>query len=100
ARDRERFTPLVLSFFIAAYEAEIFLSLDAEADGEEFLREELASADTDEERLSRAIMLGQVLLIRGKHREYTKLTTGTVAPLLRKVLSALPANDFLAPSIA
>jgi hypothetical protein len=68
------------------YAAEVLLSLDAARDGEAFFRTALHQADTDAARLSRAIVLGQILLLEGKHREYADLTTETVAPLLTKLL--------------
>src|SRR5262249_4522925 len=80
------------------YLAEVFLSLDAPQDGEAFFRTALGQADTDAARLSRAIVLGQILLLEKKHRDYADLTTETVAPLLTKVLKPAPAGgrrDFM-----
>src|SRR5262249_55716450 len=67
------------------YEAEVFLSLDAAADGEEFFREAVAAADSDQARLSAAVVLGQLLLLDKKDTEYAELTTATVLPLLLKL---------------
>jgi hypothetical protein len=64
------------------YLAEVFLSLDAVEDGERFLRDALRSARTDSERLSKALLLTQFLLLRGEHEEYAELATDTVLPLL------------------
>jgi tetratricopeptide (TPR) repeat protein len=80
------------------YMAEVFLSLDAPEDAEAFFRRALDHADTDATRLSRAIVLGQILLLTKKHREYAALTTDTIAPLLTRILKPGPAGgrrDFL-----
>src|SRR5262249_54211950 len=45
------------------YVVEVFLSVDAPRDAETFLRSVQAQADTDAARLSRAIALGQILLL-------------------------------------
>jgi hypothetical protein len=74
------------------YAAEVFLSLDAAQDGEAFFRTALGQADTDASRLSRAIVLGQILLLEKKHREYADLTTETIAPLLTRMLKQLAAG--------
>jgi hypothetical protein len=42
-------------------------------------------AETDRARLSSTLVLGQLLLLRKKHREYAELAAGTVAPLLVKL---------------
>ena len=78
------------------YVAEVFLSLDAAQDGEAFFRNALRQADTDEARLSREIVLGQILLLQGKHQEYAKLATEAIAPLLTKVLKPTPVSGLQA----
>src|SRR5207248_879013 len=83
---------LVGSLLQDLYVAEVFLSLDAPQDGEAFFRTALGQADTDAARLSRAIVLGQILLLEKKHREYAKLATETIAPLLTTMLKPLPAS--------
>jgi tetratricopeptide (TPR) repeat protein len=83
------------------YVAEVFLSLDAAPDAETFFRQALDQAETDAARLSRAIVLGQILLLERKHREFAELTTETVAPLLTKNLTRSPRGeprDFLDPA--
>jgi hypothetical protein len=80
------------------YAAEVFLSLDAAEDGEVFFRTALGQAAADPVRLSRALVLGQILLLRKKHEEYAELSTQTVAPLLTRMLKPMPAGgqgDFL-----
>jgi hypothetical protein len=64
------------------YAAEVFLSLDAAEDGEAYLRRALAEAQSDEDRLSAAVALSQVLLLRGRGDEYAALATETLAPLV------------------
>jgi hypothetical protein len=84
------------------YVAEVFLSLDAADDGEAFFRTALGQAATEAARLSRAMVLGQILLLEKKHREYADLMTQTVAPLLNKMLQPGPAGvqrDFLDTTI-
>lgn len=64
------------------YIAEVFLTLDAVEDGEHYFREGLKNADGDADRLSKALVLTQFLLLREKHEEYAELATDTVLPLL------------------
>jgi hypothetical protein len=66
------------------YVAEVFLSLDAVEEGERFFREALKNAKTDADRLSKALVLTQFLLLQNKNEEYAELATDTVLPgLLR-----------------
>ncbi len=67
------------------YIAEVFLSLDAVSDGQEFFRKQLAEVQTDGARLSSAIVLSQLLLLEKKHTDYAELATGTIRPLLSKL---------------
>lgn len=55
------------------YSAEVFLSLDAAAEGEAFFRREMADAKTDPAKMSAGVVLGQLLLLQAKHREYAQL---------------------------
>lgn len=64
------------------YVAEVFLSLDAVEDGERYFRAGLQIAASDADRLSKALVLTQMLLLRKKHAEYAELATDTVLPLL------------------
>ena len=66
------------------YQGEVFLSLGAVADGEAHFREEMAFAKSEEERLSRAVLLGQMLLAQGRRREFARLTTNVLLPLTVK----------------
>jgi hypothetical protein len=62
--------------------AEVFLSLDDAAGGEAYFRDALKNADDDATRLSRAVVLSQFLLLRGKHADYADLADATLLPLL------------------
>lgn len=64
------------------YIAEAYLSLDASEDGERFFREQLRATRSDTDRLSKALVLTQFLLLRNKNEEYAELATDTVLPLL------------------
>ncbi|MHB1423984.1 MAG: TolB family protein [Gemmataceae bacterium] len=64
------------------YVAEVFLSLDALEEGERYFRASLKAATSDADRLSKALVLTQFLLLRDKHEEYAELATDTVLPLL------------------
>jgi hypothetical protein len=64
------------------YEGEVFLALDAVEDGEAFFRAGLREAKSDADRLSKALLLTQFLLLRQKHQEYADLATDTILPLL------------------
>jgi hypothetical protein len=70
--------------------AEAFLSVDAAEDGEAFFRDGLPDADSGEARVSKALVLGQMVLLRDKPSEYANLMTDTTAPLL---LRLVPAED-------
>jgi hypothetical protein len=78
AREVGTLAPVARDF----YAAEVFLSLDAAEDGEAFFRRALAGAETDADRLSAAVVLSQLLLLRGRDAEYADLATETIAPLL------------------
>jgi hypothetical protein len=76
------------------YLAEMFLSLDAAADGEAFFRTALSAARTDAARLSSGLVLAQILLLRNDHAGYAELTTRTVAPLwLASAVQTRAADD-------
>jgi hypothetical protein len=79
------------------YIAEAYLSLDAIEDGERFFREQLRAADNDADRLSKALVLTQFLLMRNKNEEYAELATDTVLPLLLRTWKPrrqpIPAQD-------
>jgi tetratricopeptide (TPR) repeat protein len=64
------------------YVAEVFLSLDAVEEGERFFRKALKTATTDADRLSKALVLTQFLLLQSKYEEYAELATDTVLPHL------------------
>jgi dipeptidyl aminopeptidase/acylaminoacyl peptidase len=64
------------------YVAEVFLSLDDAEGGEAYFRDVLKSAEDDATRLSRAVVLSQLLLLRQKHAEYADLADATLLPLL------------------
>jgi hypothetical protein len=73
------------------YAAEVFLSLGAIDEGEEFFRGELQSAGDDDARLSHALVLSQFLLMQKKHAEFADLMTEVVLPLLPRCRR--PASD-------
>jgi hypothetical protein len=74
------------------YAAEAFLSVDAAGDAERYFREAPAEATNDESRLSSALALAQVYLLRGKDAAYAVLTTDTVLPLLLRQWTNRPLD--------
>src|SRR5205085_6176953 len=69
--------------------------LDAAEEGEEFFRRELADARNGDDRRSAAVVLSQLLLLRGRSAEYADVATETVAPLVLKAWQPQPAGgDF------
>jgi hypothetical protein len=64
------------------YVAEVFLSLDAADDGEVYFRDGLKNASTDSERLNKAAVLSQFLLLKKEHEAYLQLVNTTLLPLL------------------
>ncbi|MGH7173279.1 MAG: hypothetical protein ACRELG_23605, partial [Gemmataceae bacterium] len=72
------------------YVAEVFLSLDAVEEGERYFRDGLKTAADDADRLSKALVLTQFLLLRDKHKEYAELATDTVLPLLLRTWKPRP----------
>jgi WD40 repeat protein len=80
------------------YIAEVLLSLDASADARDYFGSvtNASPVETNNARLSAAVVLSQVLLLEGKHVEYAELCTETLAPLLLKLhhsLSALSSSN-------
>jgi hypothetical protein len=75
------------------YEAEAFLSLDAAGDARAFFQNELATAKTEEERLSNGLVLAQLLLLDKQHAAYADLATATLRPLIVKLLRPGSANN-------
>ncbi len=75
-------TPEQLRHWRDLYVAEVFLSVDAAEEGERYFRAGLQAATTDADRLSKALVLTQFLLLRDKREEYAELATDTVLPLL------------------
>jgi hypothetical protein len=86
-QDVRRLAPLARDF----YAAEVFLSLDAAEDGEVFFRRALVEARTDDDRFSAAVVLSQLLLLRGRADDYALLATETIAPLLLRSWKPQPA---------
>lgn len=75
-------TPEQLCHWRDLYISEVYLSLDSFEEGERFFRDGFHAAATDADRLSKALVLTQFLLLRGKHDEYAELATDSVLPLL------------------
>jgi hypothetical protein len=78
------------------YASEVFLSLDAAEDGEAYFRRAQADAQTDDDRLSAAVVLSQLLLLRGHTADYADVATDTVAPLLLQAWQPQPAGGDVA----
>src|SRR5262249_1425510 len=66
---------------------------DAAKDAREFFQNEVATAKTDEERLSNALVLSQFLLLEKNHAAYADLATATLRPLLVKLARPAPAGN-------
>ncbi len=64
------------------YAIEVFLSLNAVDEAEAWCRRGLAGVLSNDVRLDRTLVLGQVLLLRGKEVDYARLMTETALPLL------------------
>ncbi len=75
------------------YAAEVFLSLDAAADGEQFFRRQMTKAVDGDDRFSAAIMLSQLLLLQGRTADYAALILDTIAPALPKRGGVDPGLD-------
>ncbi len=76
------------------YIAQVLLSLNASEDARYYFRSVIAagSAETDTARLSAAVVLAQVLLLKRQHDEYAELSTQTLAPLLLKLRHGRPVQ--------
>src|SRR5207245_1338958 len=74
------------------YAAEVFLSLDAAKDAEDFFQAGPGQVDTGAARLSRSIVLGQIFLLEKKRQEYADLVTETIGPLLIEIIKPAPAG--------
>jgi Tol biopolymer transport system component len=77
------------------YAAEVFLSLDAAEDGREWFRRALREAATDEQRLSAALALSQVLLAAGRGEEYLDLAGDVALPALLRVWQLEDGSEFV-----
>ena len=66
------------------YVAEVFLSLDAAADAEQFFHSALETAPHEHAKLAAAIVLSQMLLVQQKNAEYADFATTTLAPLVSR----------------
>ena len=85
---------LWLHMFEESYIAEVFLSFGTGSDSLAWLQRELDTADSDLQRLSRAVMLSQFLLRQKRHTEYAQLVDDTVLPLLiALLLEKRPADN-------
>ncbi len=76
------------------YIVQVLLSLDTSGDARDYFRSVVnsGSTETDQARLSAAVVLSQILLLERKYDDYTDLSTRTVAPLLLKLRQSLPAQ--------
>lgn len=68
-----------------SYACEVFLSLNASADGTQFFRDRYDQATDDAERLAAAICLTQMQLAAGKHAEYAGFVTAELLPLVERL---------------
>ena len=80
------------------YTAEVFLSLDAAADGRASFRRAIREAASDEQRLSAALVLSQVLLAEGRGEEYLELACDVALPNLLRVWKQENGSEFIWPS--
>jgi hypothetical protein len=87
--------PLARDFYCA----EVFLSLDAAADGEAFFRKLLAEAANDDDRLSAAVVLAQLLALQGRADDFADVVTESLAPLAVNSLPPPEAGKWFAPPI-
>jgi Tol biopolymer transport system component len=79
-----RTDPFTLALLRDLYTAEVFLSIDAPETARDFFQEAVAIARTEADRLSSALVLGQLLLLDRELARYAELTLDTVMPLLVK----------------
>lgn len=86
-------TPEQLRHWRDLYVAEVFLSLDAVEEGERYFRTAFQAAAADTDRLSKALVLTQFLLLRDKYEEYAELATDTVLPLLLRTWKPYIPNN-------
>jgi hypothetical protein len=89
--DEQRATEMFSRLLADLYVAEALLAVDASSDAEAFFETTLAGAESDADRLSAAIVLGQLRLINGRSNEYARLSLDQIVPLLAEV-PASPTN--------
>jgi Tol biopolymer transport system component len=75
-------TPLIQNSYIT----EVYLSLEAAADGVTFFERELAEATADTQRLASALCLSQLLLVLNDRQAYAEFSSATLAPLLMRLI--------------
>jgi hypothetical protein len=83
-------TTLVGSLLRDQYLAEAFLSVDAVEEGASYFTERMAAAKRDEEKLSKAFMLSQLLLLQKKYDAYADLAADVIGPLVMKGQRRIP----------
>lgn len=69
-------------FMQASYMTEVFLSLDAAADGIVIFNELAAGNETEDERLARLICQSQLMLASGRYQDYSILARDELSPQL------------------
>lgn len=75
------------------YLAEYFLALDAGDQAATLLRRWLSRTKADGARLAHAMVLGQVLLLQERYKEYAKLATEEMIPLLQRLPPSKPPRS-------
>ena len=70
------------TFMQASYMTEVFLSLDAAADGITIFNEHAADGDTEDEQLARLICQSQLMLAAGRYQDYAILAREEILPHL------------------
>jgi Tol biopolymer transport system component len=66
------------------YAAEVFLSLNAAVEGQAFFEKEFTDAPTEEAKISAALALSQIHLLRNQHVDYARLATDVLLPFVLK----------------
>jgi hypothetical protein len=83
---------LTLRLIRDLYMAEVFLSVDALDDAREFFQKQKVG-ETDEQRLSRMLVISQLLLAGEQYPEYFEFCTNELAPLILKKWESAPAEQ-------
>lgn len=93
---RRRSGPALRDFYLA----ETLLAFNADGVAASLLHDSMSRTAADGPRLAHAVMLGQLLLLQKRYKEYAKLATDEIIPRVEKARWSIPETEALSWSLA